>query len=219
MRLLVGVAIAGTLTAGLLGQSQSSGSNVVGSKDHPRSFVVIEDSSLRTSQGSWDGTAPMWRYVKEHPGSYVVFTQDGALYRLDKPEQLAEVHTLYQPMQALTTKQEALAHAQQALAGEEQRLAHSQQTLAKRQQSLGREEMAASNPGDQARIGQGQGTLGQAQGDLGGAQGDLGRQQGDLGAMQGVLGKQQGEIARAAYHRMQAIFDGCLADGSCRRVS
>ncbi len=136
-----------------------------------RTFAVVERSSLRTYQGSWQQDAPLLRYVHNHPGTYVVFAQGGELYRLDRPEQMAEVERLYAPLQELSVRQEALAQAQKP--------------LAQRQQALGAQQRAEADPLQKGRIGQ--------------AQGALGQEQGDLGALQGELGRRQGGVARAAY--------------------
>ena len=219
LRTYGGLAFGCLMAVAASAQTEIAARGSAGQAERQPSFAFVEHSAMRMSQGSWSGSMPMYRYVKEHPGSYVVFNQKGSLYRLDNPERMAEVHKLFEPIQALAAKGEALAHAQSSLAGEQQKLAHSQQSLAKQQGSLASEEVAANDPKDQTRLGQSQSALGSAQGDLGSTQGDLGQQQGDLGTMQGALGRQQAEMARVAGMRMQAIFDGCLADGSCRRVA
>ena len=219
MTKLPGIFLASLLAVAAPAQT---GAPVATSAEHwgqQRSFAVVEDSSIRTFQGDWDVNAPLYRYVKQHPGSYIVFSQAGTLYTLDAPERIAEVHKLYAPIEEIALKQKALAHAQGALAGEQGKLSHSQQALSKKQQSLSMEERAAGTPEDQTRIGRGQTTLGQAQNDLGRTQGDIGGQQGDIGALQGALGRQQGDLSRAANKRLQTMFDGCLADGTCRRVT
>ena len=179
------------LGVGLLAQSKESTTVINHEEPTSRSFVIVDHSDVRTMQGSWHDSAALFRYVHDHPGTYVVFQQAGGVYRLDSPERLAEVQRLYAPMKALSVQQDALAHAQGP--------------LAKQQQNLGQQQRAATDPEDKGRIGT--------------AQGAIGSEQGDLGAMQGALGHQQGEVARAAYKRMQTIFDQCLANGSCPRVA
>lgn len=177
------------LAAGLFAQTGEQ-KPAQGTAQTERTFAVVERSSMRTFQGSWQPSAPIFRYVKDHPGSYVVFSQQGALYRLDRPDQMAEVERMYAPMQELSTKQDALAQVQKP--------------LARNQQDLASQQRDTSNPMQKGRIGE--------------AQGAIGQEQGDLGAMQGELGRQQGEVAKAAYKRMQVLFNQCLSDGSCQRI-
>ncbi len=155
-----------------------------------RTFAIVEGSSIRTFQGSWQPSSPLFRYVHDHPGTYVVFTQGDGLYRLDKPDQIAEVRRLYAPMKEYSVQQEALARTQKPLARDQQALAAQQRETA--------------DPAEKGRIGT--------------AQGAIGQEQGEIGAVQGELGRQQGQIGKAAYKQMQVIFDRCLADGSCVRT-
>lgn len=177
------------LVSGLAAAAQEQ--STAGAPTSPdRTFAIVERSSVRAIQGSWQRSSPLLRYVHDHSGTYVVFAQGGELYRMDRPDQIAEVERLYAPMQELAVRQEAFAKAQKPLA-------RNQQTLAAQQRDT-------ISPMEKGRIGE--------------AQGAIGQEQGDLGALQGDLGRQQGEVAKAAYRRMQTIFDRCLTDQSCSRI-
>lgn len=211
---------AASALAGLTLFAQTQTTYTSGDNKAQRSFAVVDEASIGSFQGSWNEESPVLRYAHQHPtGRYVVFTDKGVLYRLDNGKRLDEIREMYAPLKELSKRQEALAQAQQPLARQQALLARTQQPLAQEQRSLAQQQRGASNPADQGRLGRAQGILGEQQGDLGRAQGILGEQQGQIGAIQGELGRKQGEIARANYTRMQTIFDGCLADGSCSRVS
>jgi hypothetical protein len=183
--------VAALLLAGVAAraQQQSAPSTAVTASPE-RSFAIVERSSMRTFQGSWQPSAPLFRYVHDHPGTYVVFAQRDGLYRLDRPEQMAEVERLYAPLKEYSVQQDALAKTQKPLARDQQALAAQQKDTV--------------DPAEKGRIGA--------------AQGAIGQEQGELGALQGELGRQQGEIAKSAYKQMQAIFDRCLADRSCTLI-
>src|SRR5579875_3400215 len=89
-----------------------------------RSFAVVENSSMRFSRESVGTSAVLYRYVHDHPeGDYVVFVQNGSVYRMDGAARMTEVKQLYAPMAELSARQEALAHAQEGLARQQERLA------------------------------------------------------------------------------------------------
>lgn len=156
-----------------------------------RTFAIVEHSSMRTFQGNWGSSASLLRYVHGHGGTYVVFAQAGDLYRLDSPAALAEVQRLYAPMGELSAQQDALEQVQRP--------------LEQNQSTLGEQQRTAVDP--------------QEKGHIGTAQGAVGQEQGEIGRMQGALGRQQAAVAKAAYQRMQTIFDRCLADRTCSRIS
>src|SRR5579875_1378341 len=122
----VSLALCGLLGAGLLAQSTDNRPTDGPQDSAGRSFAVVEHSDVRTAQGTWAGSGPLFRYVHEHPGTYVAFQGTDGVYRLDSPERLAEVRRLYAPMQALSAQQEALAHAQGPLAQQQHALGEQQ---------------------------------------------------------------------------------------------
>ncbi len=188
---VAGLLATGLFTVSLLAQADEPMTVIADGPNSGRSFVVVAQGATRIAQVQWRSSAPLFRYVHDHPaGSYVVFEQDGAMYRFDNPARMAEVQRLYAPMKALGAQQQGLGHAQKP--------------LSRHQHTLSAEQRAATDPQEKGRIGQAQGALGQAQG--------------DLGTLQGELGRQQGEVARAASLRLQTMFDQCLAEGTCARV-
>lgn len=182
-----------------------------------RSYVLVQDSTMHQATFNGRQGGELMRYAKAHPGTYLVFSDHGNLYRLDNADRLAEIRTLYAPMKPLVEKQQGLAKAQSALATPQRTLAKEQQPLAEQQRKLAEQERGSS-PEDQAQLGQAQAQLGQEQADLGRVQGQIGSQQGDLGQLQGELGRQQAAIAHTADKRVQAILATCLADGTCPRI-
>lgn len=158
---------------------------------HQRSFALVVQSSPVTINGSWHGTADLARYAGDHAGTYIVFSENGELRRLDNPERLAEAQHLYEPMAALAAQQRALAAEQRPLAAQ--------------QRALGMQQRAAATPVEMQS--------------LGAAQAAIGAQQGDIGRVQGEIGRKQGEIGRAFHSRVEAMLDACVANGSCPRVT
>lgn len=179
------------LPLSVFGQAKPDVSYLNDSDPHQRSFALVVESSVVTMNGGWHPIAQLARYAGSHAGTYIVFTQDGQLRRLENPQRLAEAQQLYEPMRALAAKQQALAAEQKPFA-EQQRALDSQQR-------------AATDPHEMTRIGA--------------EQAAVGREQGEIGQLQGAVGRQQGEIGRAFYNRVQVFLDACLADGSCPRVA
>ncbi len=156
-----------------------------------RSFALVVNSSRVSVNGDWQAMAPLTRYTQDHPGSYIVFVQDGELHRLNTPDRVAEAEKLYAPMLPLAAKQRALAAEQKP--------------LAEQQRALAAEQRAVVDPAEKGRVGA--------------LQGKVGAQQGAIGARQGEIGRRQGEVGRAFYDRIQAMLDACLVDRSCPRIS
>jgi hypothetical protein len=164
-----------------------------GAPDAPRRpFLLQVNSEESTRVGDWNGDFSMRAYAKAHPGTYVLFLAEGTLYRLDKPDNLAEAQRLYAPIRALGQEQGVLGRQQSALGQEQGNLG--------RQMSAARYDPAAMQA-------------------LGEQQGNLGRMQGTLGAQQGNLGRQQAELSRALYKRVEEMIDACLRDRSCAAIS
>ena len=179
------------LPVALFAQTSPEIAYSAGSDGPPRSFALVVQSSLVSESGDWHAIAQLAHYAQRHPGTYIVFTQDGVLRRLDTPKGLAEAQHLYDPVRQLAKSQEVLAAEQKP--------------LAEQQQSLGAQQRAATDPHQMTRIGA--------------AQAALGREQGDLGQQQGAIGREQGELGRVAYHRVQSMLDACVADRSCLPVT
>lgn len=182
-----------SLFVAALGASPASAQTAmqVNSSAPERPFAYVMNSAMRTSSGYGSGSAAVLRYAKSHPGSYVVFTDGGALHRLDAPASLSELERTLAPMRELATRQKALAAEQRPLAAQ--------------QRDLGAQQRAARDPEEMGR--------------LGAAQAAIGQEQGDLGAVQGIIGRKQGEIGRAFHEKVRTLIGACLADGSCPQVA
>ena len=160
-------------------------------RDAPqRTFVLVAGSTVETIAGDGRQVEAVQRYAQSHSGNYIVFAEGGALFRLERPEDLAEAARLAAPLRELGTKQEALA-AKQA-------------PLAKKQQELAEKMRSAAGPAEMGRIGE--------------EQGRLGAEQGRIGEQQGKLGEQQGAAGKVLNDRVQDMIAGCLRDHSCKRV-
>ena len=178
------------LPLGILAQTKPENTVIFNDGESSRSFALVVGSSVETLEGEWHEESPLLRYTQSHPGTYLVFTKDGQLYRLDDPARIAEAERTYAPMRELASKQKALAAEQKPLAD--------------KQHALGAEQRSAATAEEHERIGMEQGAVGAQQAQIGRQQGEIGRQQGDLG--------------RALYRQLQTMSDACLADGTCPRV-
>ena len=160
---------------------------------HPFAYVLRSSASIFSVSwlGNWSGSSPLLRYAHDHPGSYVVFSENGALRRLDTPACMRELEQAQLPLRELDAKQKALGQEQKPLEEQQKRLAAQQR--------------AAESPQEQGRVGM--------------VQGAIGGEQGVIGRLQGEIGKQQGEIGRALNERVQALIDACVRDGSCPRIA
>ncbi len=179
------------LPLGLLAQTKPETAYLPGGDGQKRTFAFVVHSQVLTISGEWRPIFQISRYAHDHTGTYIVFTQDGELRRLDKPESVNEAERMYSPMRELAVKQKVL----DAL----------QKPLDKQQDRLGAEQKAATDPSEKEHIGV--------------AQGALGAEQGDIGQLQGAIGRQQGEVGRAFYNRVQAMLSACVVDGTCPRVT
>ena len=179
------------LPVGLFAQARPEVSYYHDDEGSQRAFALVVNSALLTINGSWHPMPSLTAYAHDHAGTYIVFTQNGELHRLDTPKQVAEAQLLYAPMRELAAQQEALAAEQRPLAAQ--------------QQALGAEQRAASDPHEMTRIGA--------------EQAAVGAQQAGIGQQQGAIGREQGAIGRAFHNRVEAMLETCLADGSCPRVS
>ncbi len=177
------------LPLGLIAQTKPDVSHFA--EGSQRSFALVVQSSVVTMSGGWHPIAELSRYVQHHAGTYIVFTQDRELRRLDNPDRIAEARRIYAPMRELAIKQSALDAAQKP--------------LDKEQEALGAQQRAARDPSEMGRIGSAQGTVG--------------AEQGDLGSLQGAIGRQQGEVGRNFYNHVQTMLDACVADRTCQPVT
>ncbi len=189
------VLVFGVLTLGVgsgVAQSQvstttSSSTCSTYSEGAHRPLVVVVRSEVVETEECHQAALDLQGYAKRHEGSYVVFSENGTRYRLDKPELMAEIEALSKPMQELAAQQSVLAKQQQPLAAE--------------QRELSEKMKATHSPDEIGRIGK--------------EMGQVGQEQGEIGKQQGAIGKQQGNAGRALHDRIQALIDACLRDHSC----
>ena len=186
------IAFSGTFGASLAAQASEGRAAPQESAMARRSFALVTESSLNAPRVFWgygDGEG-VGEYARAHPGRYIVFAQQGGLYRLDNPAKIREAEGMDAPLQSLEARQKALAAEQCPLAAE--------------QKALSVQMRAAVGAADMGRIGA--------------LQGAIGRQQGEIGAKQGEIGRRQGDLARAFDASVQRMIAACLGDGSCPRV-
>ena len=184
------IALAGSLLAAAVAIQSGAQSPQEAKSAKDRAFVYVAGSSMNTFSGEWSGMAPLLRYTKSHSGTYVVFSEGGALYRLDTPALMTDLERTLAPMRELEAKQKVLAAEQKPLATQ--------------QRSLGAQQRAATDPETMGRVGAVQGAIGQ--------------EQGAIGRVQGEIGRRQGEIGRVFGEKVQTMISACLADRSCPRV-
>ncbi len=151
------------------------------------SFALVVQSKVVTAEGDWKESEGLRAYGTAHPGSYIVFANEGSLMLLQKPSEIAEAAKLYRPLEAL---------------GEEQaKLGAKQTPLNQKQAVLGRQMKEATGAEEMRRIGA--------------EQGKVGAEQGALGREQGRLGQEQGSAGRTFYNNVQTALGQCLARRSC----
>lgn len=93
-----------------------------------RTFALVRDKVVNAN-GSWHGVSTLQTYAHAHPGHYIVFEHNGALYRLDDSKSLDEAERTLAPMAALDARQRELDAQQKPLA-EQQRALDAQQKAA-----------------------------------------------------------------------------------------
>lgn len=151
------------------------------------SFALIVGSKVLTTEGDWKESERLRAYGTAHPGSYIVFANEGSLMLLNKPSEIAEAATLYRPLETL---------------GEEQaKLGAKQTPLNQEQAVLGRQMKEAKGADEMQRIGA--------------EQRRVGAEQGALGREQGRIGQEQGVAGRTFYNYVQTALGQCLARRSC----
>lgn len=185
------IAMLSLACAPLVAAAQMTMQDFSGEPGPQRAFALVVGSTVQTIDGPCGASAKLNKYAQQHPGTYIVFVQDGDLYRLDASVSLTKAKALYAPMRSLMIRQAALA-------AEQVPLAHTQR-------ALGEEQRTAVDPGEKGRIGA--------------AQGAIGQQQGAIGELQGQIGREQGLVGRTFYRHVEAMLNDCVANHSCTRVS
>ena len=210
------------------------------------SWAVITGPDQHISfSGDWNsGTREaIEKARKQAHGKFLWFTHNGKSYLIDDPALVAQIETMYKPMEELGRQQEELGRQQeklgqqQAQLGDEQRLARvptpdmsreiaqvddaMAKLKAEKDAKISQEELAEL----QGKLAELQGRLGEIQGRLGGAaglvgekQGHLGELQGKLGEQQGRLGEQQGRLAQEADRKVKSIIDQSLSSGKAKQI-
>lgn len=217
------------------------------STDDGDSYAIVHRDGEEQLRHSGDGTKG-WREQLDKAramahGDFLWFTRNGKSYLLDDQATLAQIESMYKPMEDLGRQQKIFALQQKELAMEQKKLALRQEQAGIPTPDLSKE-MAALNAEVaklqalkggmmtteqfaelESKIGQLQGKLGGLQGEigarlgaLGGLQGELGGKMGALGAEQGLLGAEQGRIAAEADRKIKSIIDEALKSGKARPV-
>jgi len=210
------------------------------------SYAVVNGAGSQTIfSGAWDGGTKeqIEKARKLSHGKFLWFTRSGKSYFIDDPVTVAQIESMYKPMEALGRAQEELGRQQRDLGKQQRELGSQMEKLRipTREDSKQIEELKAkmatlksqmnknASPEELAelggkmgelggRLGEIQGEMGARQGELGGKMGELGALQGKLGEQQGRLGAEQGRIAQEALRKVKSIADQSLRDGKARPV-
>ncbi len=162
--------------------------NLTGGQFAGRSFALVIQSRVLTTEGDWKQGNRLRAFATTYPGSYIVFTEEGSLRLFQDSAAVSEVAQLYSVLQDL---------------GERQVLLGAKQTpLLQRQNDLAKQMKLASSSEEMQRIGA--------------EEGRLGAQQGEIGREQGEVGRKQGVAGRAFYDRVQKLLSLCLSEHSCK---
>ena len=161
---------------------------------HGRPYLLALGAHGIVAQTNWwpaDGGG-LQAYARAHPdASYLLFVQEGTLYRLDTAVDLNRLREQHEPLEHLASLQVELAASMAPLSAQ--------------QQTLGAEMRATRDPHLMGRIGHEQGVIG--------------RRQGEIGRQQGVIGREQGLLARAFYQGTQELIDQCLQQKTCSPIA
>ena len=233
--------------------SSSYGSNGKNSGYHysyssnGESYAVIRgsDTEHMTFSGNWiEGRREeIDKARKEAHGDFLWFTRDGKDYFVDDPSAVAQIESMYKPMEALGAQQEELGKQQEALGKQQEELGRQQEAVsvptpdvskqiaqideamaklkANQGKAMNEEQFAElqSKLGDlQGKLGAIQGEIGEKQGQFGEQMGKLGALQGELGAKQGRLGAEEGRLAQEADQKVKSIIDQSLKNGKAHPV-
>jgi hypothetical protein len=214
--------------------------------DDGDSWALITDPSDRvTFSGDWhDSTRDSINKVRKlASGKFLWFNHDGKEYFIDDPALMAQIETMYKPMEELGRQQEVLGKKQEELGRQQDEMGRKQEQAsipapdiskemaelnaavaklnAKKGSTVSQDELSdiQEKIGDiQGRLGDLQGKMGERMGELGDLQGKLGDEQGKLGDEQGRLGEQQGKLAEVANRKVRSIIDLSLQNGKARPV-
>jgi beta-lactamase regulating signal transducer with metallopeptidase domain len=212
-----------------------------------QSYAVIRgnDKEHMTFSGDWiEGRRDQIDQArKQAHGDFLWFTRDGKSYFVDDPTTLAQIETMYKPMEDLGKRQEELGKQQEVLGKQQEELGQQQEAasvptpdmskqiaeideaMAKLKANQGKN-MTQDQFGEiqeklaelQSRLGEMQGQIGSRQGEFGARMGELGAKMGALGSQQGRIGEEQGRIAGEADRKVKSIIDESLKNGKAHPV-
>jgi len=214
--------------------------------DNGDSYALItgKDQQMNFS-GSWSDKASgeIEKARKQAGGKFLWFRHNGKSYIVNDPATVAQLESMYLPMEALGREQEQFAKQQAEFAATEAKLgeemakasiptpdvtremAELNAAVAKLQANQSKTMSTEQWADLESKIGNLQGKLGEIQGRLGALQGlsgeklgKLGELQGKLGEKQGLLGEKEGKLAMEADRKTRAIIDQSLKDGKAKPV-
>jgi hypothetical protein len=219
------------------GYNSNGDSYAIVSKDNPKNYESFS--------GTWDEDikGQLTRARAMAHGDFLWFKRDGKAYIVDDPATVAQLKSMYQPMEELGKQQAELGKQQSELGRKQSALGRQQQLAsvptpdmtkalaeventtaalrAARGQNLTQEKLAEM----QGKLAELEGQLGELQGQIGSKMGEFGEQQGKLGELQGKLGEQQGKIgeqqgriARQLDQKVKSIIEEDLKNGKARPV-
>jgi hypothetical protein len=197
------------------------------------SWALVTDPNQRhiTFNGDWnEATRETFdKATRMAHGKFIWFTRNGKSYIVDDPALVAQIETMYKPMEELGRQQAKLGEEQRQL-GEEQRqvrmptpdltkeIAQASAAIAKLQAEKQAEMNSAELAEIQDKLAELQGKLGEIQGRVGDKMGLVGEKQGHLGELQGKLGEQEGKLAEEANRKMKSIIDQTLGNRKAKPV-
>jgi beta-lactamase regulating signal transducer with metallopeptidase domain len=174
---------------------------------------------------------------------FIWFERNGKQYIIDDPATLAQIESMYKPMEELGRLQEELGKKQEALGKQQEELGKKQEaasvptpdmsreiaqieeSMAKLKAAQGKNMTQEQFADLQEKLGELQGKLGDIQGEIGEKQGEFGNQMGALGEKMGALGEQmgelgeqQGKIAEQADQKIRSIIDQSMKNGKAHPV-
>lgn len=79
------------------------------------SFALVVQSKVVTAEGDWKDSDRLRAYGTAHPGSYIVFVNEGSLMLLQEPYEIAEAAKLHRPLEVLGKEQAQLGAKQTPL--------------------------------------------------------------------------------------------------------
>jgi hypothetical protein len=214
--------------------------------DNGDSYAIIKGNGSQVQMsGNWPEShhEALEKARRMAHGDFLWFSRNGKSYIIEDPAKLAQIESMYKPMEELGRQQEELGRQQEAFGREQEKLGRQQQlasiptpdlskemadlnaAVAKMQAQKGAmltQEQLSDLEGKigelQGKLGGLQGEIGTKMGEFGGMQGKLGEQQGKLGEKQGLIGAEQGRIAVEADKKVKSIIDESLKNGKARPV-